>query len=86
MGSRASSLTVILEWIDWMSLPSETRPIASMLADGWTQKEIAMRLGRSEDQVAGLVEKLRVAMVEQALAKADALSVEVRALLEERRR
>lgn len=62
-----SSLTEMLGLLDWERLPEETRPIARMLTDGFTQKEIAARLGRKQDWVSARVRELREAIVEQAL-------------------
>lgn len=62
-----STLTELLDLINWESLPAETRPIARMLTDGFTQKEIAAQLGRKQDWVSARVRELRAAIVEQAL-------------------
>jgi DNA-binding NarL/FixJ family response regulator len=74
--------TEILTFIDWTALPARTQPIARMLTDGFTQKQIAAKLERSEEWVSGRVKELRDAMVDQALARTDELSTELRALID----
>jgi hypothetical protein len=77
-----TKLTRIFELIDFENLPAETLPIARMLTDGLTQTEIAMSLGRSEDWVASRIRELRLALIEQALSRADELDSELRAHVE----
>lgn len=64
----------VLTLIDWTRLPASTRPIASMLVDGLTQRQIAARLDRSEDHVAQQVRLLRDSIVEQGIELIDKLS------------
>lgn len=70
--------TQLVELVDWSALPEATQPIASMLADGWLQTEIAHELALREEDVAMQVRALRDAIVEQALDRANELSAELR--------
>jgi hypothetical protein len=37
-------MTALIEILDWERLPEETRMVASYLADGWSQTDIAREL------------------------------------------
>jgi hypothetical protein len=65
---RQVSATGLLAILDWNELPSNgpTKTIASLIADGVTQVEIAAGLGFSPTFVAKTVNRLREAMIEQA--------------------
>jgi DNA-binding NarL/FixJ family response regulator len=76
--TTAERLLQIFELIDFTQLPAETQPIARMLTDGFTQTEIATRLGRSDDYVASRIRELRSAMISQALAQSDRLDGRLR--------
>ena len=54
-----------------------------MLADGWTQRQIALRLGIPKDRVASRIDQLREAMLEQALARENELPPSLRARIDE---
>lgn len=68
------SMTRILEFIDPTDLPEEAREtlelIGSSLVRGRTTREISERTGRSEDWVTGRVARLRVQLLDAAIAGA----------------
>jgi len=78
-------LARIFELIDFTVLPQETQPIARLLTDGFTQKQIATRLNRSEDWVATRVRELRSGLIEQALSRVGELDAELRLHLQQLR-
>lgn len=84
--NREISMTEILELIDWKTLPPETSSIASMLADGFTQRQIATETGLSTEEVSKRVRRLTEALLEQALARVDELLPPLRARVRELQR
>jgi len=85
--STSVSLTEILDWIDPTALPEriqdELEEVGPLLAHGLTYREIAERIGGSEDYVAAAVHRIRAALVDEALTRADEMSEALRARLEE---
>lgn len=76
------TLARIFEFVDFKLLPPQTRPIARMLIDGFTQIQIAAELHRSPDWVAARVRELRDEILRQALAKLEEMDTELRAYVE----
>lgn len=84
------SVTAILELIDPATLPAPVREdlqtLGPFLASGLTYRQIAERTGRSEDWVSTRVGRIRRALIDKALERADEIDGRLRRHLEELRR
>lgn len=83
--SRTATLTAAASLVDWTLLDPLRREIGIMVSEGFTQAEIAERLGLPDSRVGSEVRALKRWILDQLSSRMDDLGVELRRLVEERR-
>lgn len=85
----STSVTGLLEVIDWAALPAETRQtirmVGPLLVEGCSRQEIGRRIGVSDATVGEMVAEVRAAFLGQAERMLDDLEPRMRARVEELR-
>jgi hypothetical protein len=87
--ASTTTVTALLELIDWEALPAATRQtirtLGPLMQEGCSQSEMAKRLRLPEARVAAMRREMRDAIVDQAYAMLDRLEPRMRGLVAELR-